>query len=70
MLLPIYVDSYSGYKANERPTRFQLDDETYDKRGPYEFVLSAVAHCPNCRAEITEKTLVEPQCGIEVEERA
>jgi len=25
----IYVDSYSGYKANERPLRFTLDDETY-----------------------------------------
>ena len=30
MSLPIYVDSYSGYKANERPIRFHLDDETYD----------------------------------------
>jgi hypothetical protein len=30
MSLRIYVDSYSGYKVNERPLRFQLDDETYD----------------------------------------
>jgi hypothetical protein len=39
------------------------------KRGPYEFVLSEVAHCPNCKAEITEKTLVEPAGGIEVDAR-
>lgn len=25
--LPIYVDAYSGYKANERPCRFELDEE-------------------------------------------
>ena len=30
MSLRIYVDSYSGYKANERPLRFTLDGETYD----------------------------------------
>ena len=30
MSLPVYVDSYSGYKASERPLRFHLDDETYD----------------------------------------
>jgi len=27
MSLPIYVDAYSGYKANERPQRFVLDEE-------------------------------------------
>jgi hypothetical protein len=30
MSIPIYVDSYSGYKANERPLRFELDDRTYE----------------------------------------
>src|SRR5215475_14472841 len=30
MSLRIYVDSFPGYKANERPIRFTLDDETYD----------------------------------------
>jgi hypothetical protein len=30
MTLSIYVDAYSGYKANERPIRFHLDDKTYD----------------------------------------
>jgi len=30
MSIQIYVDAYSGYKANERPLRFHLDDETYD----------------------------------------
>jgi hypothetical protein len=162
MSLPVYVDSYSGYKASERPLRFHLDDETYDiasvedrwqepnaeyfkvrsvdgklyllryderadewtlqsgfdgdellarpgielitvepkaireaesriagcerccpadaelpfdwiladvlkKRGPYEFILSDVALCPNCHEVITEKTLVQAEGGIEVE---
>ena len=35
------------------------------KRGPYEFVMSETARCPNCRAELTEKTFVEPQIAIE-----
>ena len=30
MTLTIYVDSYSGHKANERPLRFTLDEETYE----------------------------------------
>src|SRR5437870_6259610 len=30
MSLPIYVDSYSGYKANERPRQFELDDALYE----------------------------------------
>ena len=156
MSLPIYVDAYSGYKANERPRQFTLDEEMYEidavldqwyepsatyfkvqstegktyllrydeeadewtlqsgfdgdellarpgielvtvdsviakkaeqhiescehchpddaeipfdwllaevtgKRGPYEFMLSEPARCPNCKHEITEKTLVEPE---------
>src|SRR5215831_18147150 len=28
--VPIHVDSYSGYKANERPRQFVLDDEIYE----------------------------------------
>jgi hypothetical protein len=28
--LPIYVDAYSGYKANERPRQFVLDEEVYE----------------------------------------
>src|SRR5262245_13152084 len=39
-----------------------------NKRGAFECVLSEVAHCPNCRTEITEKTLVEPAGGIEVQQ--
>jgi len=27
MSLPVYVDTYSGYNANERPRQFVLDDE-------------------------------------------
>jgi hypothetical protein len=30
MSLPIQVDAYSGYKANERPCQFVLDDEIYE----------------------------------------
>jgi len=30
------------------------------KRGAYEFMLSEPARCPNCKYDITEKTLVEP----------
>jgi hypothetical protein len=34
------------------------------KRGAVEFVLTGTARCPNCKAEVSEKTLVEPQGGI------
>ena len=34
--------------------------EVTRKHGPYEFVLSEPVRCPNCRHEITGKTLVEP----------
>jgi hypothetical protein len=30
MQVPVYVDVYSGFKANERPSQFVLDDEIYD----------------------------------------
>ena|SRR5690348_2482432 len=30
MSLPIHVDAYSGYKANERPQQFTLDEEIYE----------------------------------------
>ena len=30
MSLPVYVDAYPGYKANERPYQFVLDDEIYE----------------------------------------
>ena len=36
-------------------------------RGAVEFVLSAMARCPNCRAELSEQSLVEPVGGIEVD---
>lgn len=156
MSLPIHVDAYSGYKANERPSQFVLDEEIYEittvldqwyeptamyfkvaaingktyllrydeqadewtlqsgfdgdellarpnielvavdplslrraerhiescehchpddaeipfdwilaeltgNRGAVEFILSEAARCPNCRHEITEKTLIEPK---------
>jgi len=30
MSLPVYVGAYSGYKANERPRQFTLDEEIYE----------------------------------------
>jgi hypothetical protein len=30
-------------------------------------ILSEPGHCRNCKAELSEKTLVEPQGGIEIE---
>jgi hypothetical protein len=30
MSLPIHVDAYYGYKANERPRQFTLDEEIYE----------------------------------------
>jgi len=37
------------------------------KHGAFEFVLAEAAKCPNCKSEISEKTLVELHGGIEVE---
>jgi len=37
------------------------------KHGPFEFVMSEPSRCPNCNAELAEKTLVEPEGGIELE---
>jgi hypothetical protein len=50
------------------PFSFVIAD-VLEKHGAFEFILSEPGHCPNCRAELTEKTLVEPQGGIEVEVR-
>jgi hypothetical protein len=30
MSVPIHVDAYSGYKVNERPRQFTLDEEIYE----------------------------------------
>jgi hypothetical protein len=30
MSVPIHVDAYSGYRANERPCRFVLDERIYE----------------------------------------
>ena len=38
-----------------------------EKHGAFDFILSEAGRCPNCNAELSEKTLVEPQGGIEVE---
>jgi len=39
------------------------------KHGAFDFILSEAGRCPNCKGELFEKTLVEPQGGIEVESR-
>jgi hypothetical protein len=54
MSLPCHVEAYSGYKANERPISFWLDPDIDNFTG-------------TCNGELSEKTLVEPQGGIEVE---
>jgi hypothetical protein len=36
MALPIHVDAYSGYKANERPKAFWLDERIDPLNGIYE----------------------------------
>src|SRR5215510_7720157 len=72
--LLVAVDSVIAKKAEQQiescehchpadaETRFDwLLAEVTGNRGPYEFVLSEPARCPNCRHEITEKTLVEPK---------
>jgi len=56
-------------EQSEIPFDWILAD-VLDKRGHYEFILSEPGHCPNCRAELSEKTLIEPQGGIEVEATA
>jgi hypothetical protein len=33
MSLLIYVDAYSGYKANERPRRFAIDKDVFEIEG-------------------------------------
>jgi hypothetical protein len=37
------------------------------KQGPYEFILSDAGHCPKCKSVLTERMLVEPLGGIEVD---
>jgi hypothetical protein len=41
--------------------------EVLSKPGPFEFLLTGIAHCPACNAALTERSLVEPTSGLEVE---
>src|SRR5262245_5230635 len=55
-----------------RPTKAELPfdwilADVLGRKGPVEFVLSESARCPNCAEAISEKTLIEPQGGMEVE---
>ena len=76
MSLPIYVDAYSGFKANERPLQFVLDDEIYEIAAvldrwyqPYATYFKVqstegkiyLLRYDNETDPITEKTLVEPK---------
>jgi hypothetical protein len=45
---------------SELPFDWLLTEVT-GERGPYQFILGELARCPNCKHEITEKTLVEPK---------
>jgi hypothetical protein len=70
----VTVDSAIAKKAEQRiesceqchpdgaeiPFDWILADVT-GRRGPYEFMLTEPARCPNCKQEITEKRLVEPK---------
>ena len=58
----------------ERCRNYELDipfsfviADVLEKHVAFDFILSEAGRCPNCKAELTEKTLVEPQGGIEVE---
>jgi hypothetical protein len=44
--------------------------DVMEKRGAFKFILTETARCPNCKAEVLEKALVELQGGIEVESTA
>ena len=48
------------------PFNFVIAD-VLEKHGAFDFILAEPGHCPNCKAELSETTLVEPQGGIEVE---
>ena len=43
--------------------------DVLEKHGAFDFILSESGRCPNCRAELSEKTLVELQGGIEAQPR-
>jgi hypothetical protein len=58
-------ESCRGDEASQ-PFDWILSD-VLGKHGAIEFGLTEPARCPNCRAAISEKTLVEPQGGIDVE---
>jgi uncharacterized protein with PIN domain len=51
---------------SEIPFNFFIAD-VLEKHGAFDFMLSENGRCPNCNGELSEKTLVEPQGGIEVE---
>jgi len=56
------VESCEHYHPADAEIPFDwLLAEVTGKRGPYEFMLSEPARFPNCKHEITERTLLEPK---------
>jgi hypothetical protein len=56
------IESCEHCRPNDAEIPFDwLLAEVTGKPGPYEFMLSEPARCPNCKHEITEKNLVEPK---------
>jgi len=51
------------------PFSFVIAD-VLEKHGAFDLILSESGRCPNCNGELTEKTLVEPHGGIEVDQLA
>jgi hypothetical protein len=51
---------------SEIPFNFVIAD-VLEKHGAFDFILSEPGRCPNCNAELSERTLVELQGGIEQE---
>jgi hypothetical protein len=42
--------------------------DVLDKHVAFEFVLTEVARCPNCKVALSEKSFIEPHGGIEIEQ--
>jgi hypothetical protein len=54
-------------RADEADLFDSILADVLNKHGEVDFVLTETARCPNCKTEVSEKTLVEPQGGIEIE---
>jgi len=66
---PIIASCKVCSEEAELPFDYILDRLTGSDPSVTDYVLEVAARCLQCGAEITEKTLVEPQGGIEVNSR-